>query len=95
MQRLHQVFLGFRVEGGCGFVEDQDARIAHESPGDGDALLLADGELAHACAELGVVAFGQGRDEVVGAGNSRHAFDLLNAGIRFTEADVVSNGVRE
>ena len=38
-------FLVFFVEGGCGLVEDEEAGVADEGAGDGDALFLAAGEV--------------------------------------------------
>ena len=51
---------GFRlgVEGGGGFVEDQDVRVFDEGPGNGDSLLLAPGELGTTGANGGVEAVG-------------------------------------
>lgn len=43
--------LGFGVECGRGFVENQDVGVLEERTGDGDALLLATGELGAACAD--------------------------------------------
>ena len=43
--------LGFAVEGGSGFVEEEDLGIGEDGPGDGDALALAAGELGAARAD--------------------------------------------
>ena len=40
---LNEIGLRLWVESGSGFIEDEDARVLKEAPGDGDALLLADG----------------------------------------------------
>ena len=47
---------GAGVEGGRGFVEDQDAWVFEDGAGDGDALLFAAGEFIAAFADDGVVA---------------------------------------
>ena len=60
--------LGFVVDGAGGLVQDQDARVADDGARQGDALALPAGELLAALADLGVVAVGQGADEVVGLG---------------------------
>lgn len=57
--------LALRVERAGGFVEEEDLGVADEGAGDGDALLLATREGDTAGADVGVVAFGEGGDEVV------------------------------
>ena len=57
--------LADRVEGGRGLVEDQDPGVLQQHPGDGDALLLAAGELVAALADDRVVAVRQLHDPVV------------------------------
>ena len=49
-----------------GVVEDEDARVHDERPRDGDALALAAAEREAALADDGVVALGEGFDELVG-----------------------------
>src|SRR5690606_5939289 len=51
------------VQGGGGFVEDQDLRVAEERPGQGDPLTLPAGEPHTAVAELRVEAIGERREE--------------------------------
>ena len=55
---LHQMF-AFVVQGGGGFIQNQDGRVLQEHPGNGNALLLAAGELHAPFAHVGVVAFVQ------------------------------------
>ena len=61
-QPLHQARLGGRVERGGGLVEDEDAPVLGQAPGDGDPLPLPPGQLRPAVArgavqrEGGVVA---------------------------------------
>ena len=55
-QRLLDGALGLGVEGRGGFVEDEDRRVLDEHAGDGEALLLAAGELDAALADDGVEA---------------------------------------
>ncbi len=50
--RLHDLF-GFAVERGRRFVEEENFRVAEESAGDGDALLLTAGEHAAFAADDG------------------------------------------
>ncbi len=62
--------LGFGVDRGGGFVEDQDARVDQQGAGDGDALAFAAGEGLAALADQRIVAVGQSQDEFVGAGGA-------------------------
>ena len=56
---------GEAVDIGVGLVEDQDARISHQGPGERHQLALTHRQIAPALAELGVVAVGKAHDEVV------------------------------
>jgi hypothetical protein len=49
---------GFRlvVERTCGFVKDENAWVAHQSPGNGQALALTTGQCAAVLAYQGVIA---------------------------------------
>ncbi len=58
------------VKGRGGLVEQQQARIAQQGPGDGDALALPTAQLDPPLAHLGVVAVGQIHDEVVRVGGT-------------------------
>lgn len=53
---------GGRVEGGGGFVEEQDFGVAEECAGDGEALALAAGEEGSFGADEGGEARGKGHD---------------------------------
>ena len=79
------------------FVQQQDARIAHQCAGDGDTLLLATGQLGTLAAQAGVVALGQVHDKLVDVGhlgrfhNFRHG-DLARI---VPVGDVFRNGTIE
>ena len=47
---------GFGVDGGSGFVEDQNSRVGKDRAGDGNSLAFAAGEGLAALADEGVVA---------------------------------------
>ena len=49
-------FFAFRIEGRRRFIEDEDARVLEDGPGDGDTLALAAGQGAAAVADEGFVA---------------------------------------
>jgi len=58
-------------------------------------LALAAGEGAAAFGDGGGVAFGELVDEVVGVGFLSGGDDFLVGGLRFAEADVISDASRE
>ena len=58
--------LGVEIAGGL--VEDEDARIGQDGPGDGQALALAAAEPHASLADQGLVAVGQTLDELGGVG---------------------------
>ena len=60
--------LRLRIDRGSGLVEDQDAGIDQQRPGDADPLPLAAGERLAALADQRIVAVGQAEDELVGRG---------------------------
>ncbi len=66
-RRLDQV-LGLRVEVGRGLVQDQDARILEDDPGDRHPLLLATAQPVTALPHHRVVAVRERRDELVRVG---------------------------
>ena len=92
---LHQLLLVLRIHVGGGLVQDDDGRVLHHGPSDGQPLPLTAGEGAAGLADDGVIALGQLHDEVVAAGPLRRLDDLFHGGIRLAEADVVGHGVVE
>ena len=85
----------FGVEGGGGFVEDEDGCFAEDGACYGEALSLAAGEVEATVADEGVVALREGVDELVGVGDACGLSDLL-AGVAFgAEGDVGGDGVVE
>ena len=66
-----------------------------DGAGDGDALLLAAGQLEAALADLGVVALRRRADEAVDLGVLRRFLDLGVARVPAAVADVVAHGVVE
>src|SRR5690348_6687020 len=92
--RLHQS-LGLAVQGGSGFVEDEDGGILEQGASNGNALALPAGQANAALADHGFVAFGQSFDEVVGQGclGGFHYTLLGNSGLAV--GDVVAHRVVE
>ena len=72
--------LGGVVQGGGGFVEDDDAGLGEQQPGDGEALAFPAGEAVAALPDDGVEAVGQVGDEVGEAGAAQGVEDLLVVG---------------
>ena len=91
---LHQA-LAFRIQGGGRFVQDQNAGVLQNGPGDGDALALTAGKLAAALADLGFVAVRQLQDEVMGIGRLGRRHHFLPGRIQAPVKDVFKNGRAE
>ena len=68
VERVLDFLLGVAVERRGGLVQQQDRRPLQDGAGDGDALLLAAGQLQAALADLGVVALRRRADEAVDLG---------------------------
>src|SRR6185312_11250957 len=85
---------GIGIDGGSGFIGDEDARVVGEGAGEVDELLLAGGEGIAALAERLVVSAGKRFDEVM---DVDLLGGLLDAGVvNFcAEANVVGDGAAE
>lgn len=80
--------LGERVHAGGRLVEDDDAHVAHEQPGEGDELLLARGQRRAAGAEEGVEPVGQPLDPLAEPELAHGGLDVVARGV-VEEGDVV------
>lgn len=85
--------LGFGIQGGGGFIKDENGGIAEDGSGDGDALALSTRESRAAFAQHGLIALREGHDEVVGIGAFGGGLDLLLGGLRTAIGDVGCNGI--
>ena len=94
-QALLDEALGVHVDVGRGLVEDEDPRVGHQRPREGDELALAGGELDSALADLGVIALRQRHDEVVGADGAGGVAQLLLGGVQAAEGQVLAHGAAE
>lgn len=92
--RLH-LGLALGIEGAGGLIEQQDRGVLQEGAGDRDTLALAAGEARPGLAHRGVVALGQGQDEVVRRGLLGGGFDLGLAGLGIGIGDVGADRVVE
>ncbi len=88
-QRGLDVVLGHRVEVGGGLVEDEDARVAQDHPGDRDALLLPTGQPVPAFPDDCVVPVGQRRDELVQVRGGRRVDEVGVGGVGAGVAQVL------
>ena len=87
--------LAFGVEGGGGFVENEDGRVFEYGSGYAEALALSAAEGDAAVADGGLVAEGEGVDEGVGVCDGGGLFDEVEAVVGVAEGYVVGDGVVE
>ena len=91
---LHQRF-GFRIQGGGGFVEDQDARVKVEGTGDRDALPLSARQVHPAFTDPGVIALRELGDEIMGVGELGGGGDAVKIWLDFAVGNVLGDVARE
>ena len=87
--------LAFGVEGGGGFVENEDGRVFEYGAGYAEALALSAAEGDAAVADGGLVAEREGVDEGVGVCDGGGLFDEVEAVVGVAEGNVVGDGVVE
>ena len=87
--------LGPDVDARRRLVEDQDARVGEERPGERDELALAEREAGAALGDLGLVAVLELEDELVRADGAGRGGDLLGRRVGPAEADVLAHRARE
>ena len=85
----------FRIQGGSGFVQDQDPGILQESPGYGDALALAAGHVDAPIPQIGIISLGQVPDEFICIGSFGRCHHFLPGGIQPSVEDVVVHRIIE
>ncbi len=83
---------GLVIDGGGGFVEDQDGRVFEDSSCYRNALTLSAAEFLSTFADDGVVALWQSHDEVVGFGDLGGFDDLLVGGVEGAVGDILTHG---
>ncbi len=84
-ERVVDEHLVLGVDAARRLVEHQDGRILEDGAGDGQPLPLPAGQAQAAFADQGVVAPGQGGDEVVGVGRAGGGLELRLAGVGLPE----------
>ena len=93
VQRLLHETLALGVQRGCGLVEEQQARVADEGAGDGDALPLTAGELETLGSAGRVEAVREGGHEFECGSLTARLEDLVVGGLVLqTERDVLTDG---
>ena len=95
LQALLDRLLGPHVDVRGRLVEDQDAGLGQQRPGEGDELALAGRELHAALADLGLDPFRQRRDELGRADRGRRVLDLLQRRLGPAEGDVLAHAAGE
>ena len=86
---LNRAF-AFGIQRRGGLVQKQNWRVAQDRPGDGDALFLSARKHHAAFADISVIAFGQGRNEVMRRRSARCGLDLGIGGLGAAKANVVA-----
>ena len=69
-QRGLNEMLGFHIDSGGGFIEEQDGSVFEEGAGEGETLALAAAQEDAALTDFGIETFGNAADEVFGAGGA-------------------------
>src|SRR5260221_2834208 len=87
--------LALAVEARGRLVQDQDAWIGEDCPGDRDALALTARELDATLAHHGVVLLFEALDELLAVRHAAHGADLLRRGVGPRERDVLGDGAVE
>ena len=93
LERELNLLLGFGVERGGGFVEEENGRVLEQGPGDGEALLLSAGKETALIADQGLVALWLRHDEVVRISRLRRGLDFFLRRIEPAKLDVFQNCV--
>ena len=78
-----------------GLVQNQDGRVLQEHTGNGDALLLAAGELDPSLAHIGVVAVLQSPDKAIGPCQPGSLLNFLPGGTGLAIGDVLGHRAAE
>ena len=94
-ERVLNAVLGDIIQGRCCFIENQYGRVFQEQTSDSDPLLLPAGKLNAPLSNVGIVAIGQARDEVVDLRFLRCLHNLFFCGIGPAVEDIVPNGSRK
>jgi len=87
--------LGFHIDSGGGFIEQQDGGVFEEGAGEGEALALAAAQEDAALTDFGVETFGNAADEVFGAGITQGGPEFVIGGTGVAEEEVVTHGSGE
>ena len=94
-QALAHQDLALVVQCTGGLVQNQDGRVLQEHTGNGDALLLAAGQLDAALSDVGVKAVLQGQNEPLGTGQTGRLHDLLAGGTGLAVGNVLGHRAAE
>ena len=90
-----QELLGVRVDTRGRLVEDHQARVGQEDPGEGNQLGLAGGEALAGRSEVGVQAVGEPAEPGLQAEAHQHAVEAAVRHVAVEEGDVVPQAAME
>jgi len=96
--RLHVLlddFFRLVIQGRRRFVENQQARVGDQSPGNGDPLPLPPRQRGTAFADFGIVTSRQLGDEFMRTCNLGGLQNQLHGGVWLRQGDIVANGAAE
>ena len=82
-----------RIQVRAGLVEDQEGRVFEERAREGQPLRLTSAQTCSSLADHGVVAGGQGCDELVRMGQARGGDDRVTRGVGARQEDIGGYGV--
>lgn len=86
---------GFGIEGGGGFIEDENTGIMKDGAGDRDALALTAGQINSAFTDPGFVTLGKLFDELMGVGDFGGSDDLIAIVAHLSKGDVLGDRTGE
>lgn len=92
LQRSLDGGFGFVIDGGSGFIQNQDRGIFEQGAGDRQSLALTAGKLLTAFSDDGFVAVGQAENKVVGFGEFGGMDDFVAGDIKAAVGNVFGNG---
>ena len=91
LQRGTNAKLCFRIDGRCGFIQNQDRRPVCQRARKADQLLLASGECGSALVHLGIEALRQRTDKVTDIDLVRGPLHLCIRDVCRTQANVAAD----
>ena len=89
---LYQTF-GFRIQGGCGLIQDQDRGILQDRTGDTDSLALSTRQFSTSVTYIGIVTFLTRYDKIVSVSDAGGFLHLFHRSSFHSKSDIVEEGI--